>query len=619
MKRLLGKLRRGKPARSVAGKARTGTWRERLSGLRRRLTPGEKPRLLLAWDFGQLEAALLSGKGESGEVLATASSRQASFAAALDEVLAALARQTLLEPRRVVLAARALQPAIARLPVSPEKPRPAAQMRELLQSELEPVLAEFGAIWSVGALLEANGYISPQQRQQILAHEVARREQRLPPLRFGELALDMELIERETLDRCIEEQQALQHLDATIVSGWCGRIVEERPLWLACGVGSSSYREWQEALAEHKLRLEACLPLAWLVSEAASPGSASEPGAAATIALELHREEVVAVHRQAGQVLETRNEGRMERALQTDWLCRLIADWGGDTRTQLELVCVYPEDAGAAALCDELLLCTGHPTRLRQPQEVWRDFWPALARAAFSRTPQLPRIVDRELRGSPWKDHDVRRLAALGLVVVVLAGIEGVQQFSLQRLDAQLEERARVDREKSLNSQREATFNSELKALASDLESSRKQLEPLLNDRERLSTITAMRHNLPDLLLALAQAVGGDAVLEGLRNSKQSSNASSMQVVAWSPSYTAAQDFVNRTAELTGALGYGVAQTEIVERKGRNGRSGHEVSFWLVLDGDDLEGEARTPEASRRAAPPAPSTGISAVTPASRP
>lgn len=589
----------------------------RLAALRSRLAGKGKPWLLLAWDIASLKATVYVDEAGRGRVVASAESKQARFAEALDEILPALARQSTIKPRRVALAARYLLPGVVNLPVAPDKPRPASQMRELVQSEIEPILAEFGSLWSMGALLEARQYLSGIDRERVTLEEAMRREGRRTPLRYGETALEMELIERATLDECLDLQEHLQNLDATLISGWRGRNEANQPLWLACGVGAGNHREWRDTLAERNLQLQACLPLAWLASEAEPENDGRRDHA--TISLELHREEVLAVHRQNGRIVAARSEGRMERPLQADWLTRLIADWAGDARARLELVCLHADDeAAAAAIRDDLGLSTGHPTRLRPVAESWERLWSQLASEAGAELSRLPRIVERELRGSLWNDHDIRRLAALAAVLAGLGVVEGFQQYKLYRLNATVAEKSRLEKDKSQNTQREAQFSAELNELAKDLDASRKKLEPLLNDHGRLNSISAMRHNLPDLLLMLARAVGNDAVLESLRNSKVGSNATSIQVVAWSPSYTGAQAFVGRVAEQTRVFGYGVTQTEIIERKGRNNKLGHEVNFWLVPESDDLE--SGSPAARPLSPPPAAgTTGISAGAPAPRP
>lgn len=603
-----------------------------LTSLRSRLAGKEKPWLLLAWDICGLKAAVYVDEAGQGRVVASAESPQARFADALDEILPALTRQSAIRPRRAALAARYLLPGVVNLPVAPDKPRPTGQMRELVQSEIEPILAEFGSLWSMGALLEARQYLSGIDRERVTLEEAMRREGRRTPLRYGETALEMELIARAALDECLDLQERLQNLDAAIVAGWRGRVEEQQPLWLACGVGAINHKEWQDTLAARDLRLDACLPLAWLASESGND-SASEnapekrrDGPLVSICLELHQEEVLAVHRRNGRIVAARGEGRMERALQADWLARLVADWSGDARGSLEVICLHADDeALAAGICNDLGLCVGQPTRLRPVAESWERFWQHLVREATGDSSRLPRIVERELRGSPWGNHDVRRLAALAAVLAGLGGVEGLQQYRLYRLNATVAETSQQEKSKAQANQSEAKFNAELNELARDLDATRKKLEPLLNDHGRLSSISAMRQNLPDLLLMLAQAVGNDAVLESLRNSKVGSNATSIQVVAWSPSYTGAQAFVGRVAEQTRVFGYGVTQTEIVERKGRNNKLGHEVNFWLVPESDDLESgspAARPPSPASPPSPPTPAAGtagISAGLPPARP
>lgn len=608
-------------ARSPDKSAATGA-AGRLNALRARLTGRKNPWLLLAWDIAGLKAAVCVEEAGQNRIVVTAESTQARFAEALDEILPALARQSAIRPHRVALASRALLPGVANLPVAPNKPRPTAQMRELVHSEIEPILAEFGSLWSMGALLEARQHLTAVDRERVTLEEAMRREGRRTPLRYGETALEMDLIERAALDECLDLQERLQNLDATVVAGWRGRIEDKQPLWLACGVGATNHKEWQETLAARNLRLDACLPLAWLASESTLETTKEKrrDDSIATVCLELHQEEVVAVHRQNGLILATRSEGRMERPLQAEWLARLVADWAGEARTGLELICLHAADEAAAIdLCDDLGLCTGHPACVRPVAESWQRFWLHLVREAGGESSRLPRIVEHELRGSLWNDHDIRRLAAIAAVIAALGTVEGFQQFRLYRLDTTVAEKSRLEKAKTQSNQREARFNAELGELAKDLDATRKKLEPLLNDRERLTSISAMRQNLPDLLLMLAQAVGNDAVLDSLRNSKAGSNATSIQVVAWSPSYTGAQAFVSRIAEQSRGLGYGVTQTEIVEQKGRNNKLGHAVSFWLVPESDDLEGGAAPARPAPGTPPAAATTGISAGTPAPRP
>ncbi|MGQ0710519.1 MAG: hypothetical protein ACT4NV_12310 [Rhodoferax sp.] len=584
------------------------------SALKGRL--GQPLWLLLGWDVGGLSGAVVDTRQGSSTLLAQAQSRQARFAPALDEVLRALAQQGAPRPRRVALAARHLVPVVLpALPVQPDKPRPAAQMRELLQADLEPALAEFGSLWSLGGLLQARGYLSAPDRERVSLEESVRRQNRASQLRYGEIAMELGLIERAALDECLDLQASLQNLDAQLAAGWRGRMEDKQALWLACGVGQTAFDEWQDALRERALRLDAALPLAWLASASTPPASTETRRESWRVDLELHAEELVAVQRRNGRVLAARSQGRVEHALSSDTLHRLIADWCAESRVELQLHCLHPlDDEGAPALAQDLGLLTGHPCACHASSAARQALWAHLLRQAQAAASELPRIAPAELRGHPLKDPDLRRMLALGGVLLALLATEGVQRYRLTQLEQRMAQLQRGEKERASTQQLTQQANQHLLELSKNLDQARRALEPVLAERARLGAIVAMRRDLPELMYQLAKAVGTDAVMEEIHNDSTQNAVSAIQVVAWSPSYTGAQDFSNRMAVLARDSGYGVSQTEIKERAGRDGRKGHEVRFWLLYEDNELE----SPQAvdKERAAPTnATPGGISAKQP----
>ncbi len=562
----------------------------RLKALAAGLRAGRKPCLLLAWDVGGLHAALADGCTPDARLLGQAFSGEGRLRAALAAVLEQLAAQGLARPRQVFLAARHVLPIVADLPVAPDKPRPRAQMRELVQADLEPALAEFGSLWSMGALMQARGLLDATERQRISQEEASRRQNRQSQLRFGEIALEIGLIEREGLDECLDLQAELQNLEASVAAGWLGRTEERQALWLVCGVGERVYREWREALAEAGLRLAAVLPLAWLASDNEASPADGHDSSLPRISLELQREEVVAVYRRHERVVAARSEGRVERKLGSDWLTRLIADWASEPRVALEIRALHGEDdALIAALAEDLALTTGHPCRARDSADSRAALWRNLLREGGSRTPGLPRLVDKALRGSPWNNADLRRLAALGVVLASIGGVEGYQHFRLHRLEARMAERQQQEQERSKSAQQMALVGQQLASLGRSLDDARRQLEPLLADRARLDAVLSMQADLPELLYMLAQSIGDDAVLDEVHNDVTQASGAAVHVLAWSPSYTGAQAFVSRVAAAVRGRAWGVAQTEINERVGRSGKRGHEISFWLLPEEGELE------------------------------
>lgn len=550
--------------------------------------------LLLTWDVGGMSATLIDTRSGVDSPIAEATSRQPRFTQALDEILSQIGKRTTVKPRIAVLAARHLLPVVLReLPLPPEKPRRPDQMRELLQADLEPILAEFGSLWSMGALLQARGFLTVAEREQATMEESIRRQQRGNQLRYGEIAIELGLIDRSALDECLDLQAALQNLDAQLAAGWRGRYEDKRPLWLACGMGQATHDEWHEALAAHGIRLKASLPLVWLPS-APLPGpesAADKRRESWSIDLELHAEEVVAIQRRNGLILAARSEGRIERALSSDWLHRMIADWAGEVRVEIHLHCLHAiDDPLVNDLAENLSLLSGHPCDTSPYAATWSAIHRNLLREAGALSPSLPRISAADLRGNPLNTPDARRLLALGGILLALLAVEGWQQYRLAGLEKKMADFQANEKKRASTTQLTTQANQKLNELAKNLDTTRRELEPLLAERSRLSRIMTMRKDLPDLMYQLSQAVGNDAVIEEIHNDSTQSQAPAIQVVAWSPSYTGAQDFVNRMAELAREKAYGVAQMEIKERRGRNNRTGHEVKFWLLFEENELEG-----------------------------
>lgn len=568
--------------------------------------------LALTWDVCGLSAALVDARAPGHPVLARSSARSARFDTALAQVLQDFRTQGAPAPRHVVLAARHVVPTVlTQLPVDPDKPRKPAQMRELLQADLEQPLAEFGSLWSLGAVLQARGFLSASQREQVSMEEALRRQNKAHQLRYGEIAIELGLIDRAALDACLDLQAALQSLDAQLWAGWCGRTHDKHPLWLACGVGLATFQDWESALAAHGLRLNVALPLAWLAgAESAPPPDTRQE--TWRVDLELHAEELVAVQYCNGQVTAARSEGRVERTLSADWLLRVVGDWVAEPRVQLRMLCLHAaDDAQSAALAENLALLSGHTCTVLSSPQTQESLWRNLLAQALAAPAQLPRIALSEQNGPLLAQPDMRRALALGLVVLALVAVEGVQRYRLAGLQARWQ--AQQDSEKQRTSTQQLTqqANQKLRELGEGLEKARTELAPLLAERSRLVRIVAMRRDLPELLYQLAQAVGNDAVLEEIHNDSTRATTAAIQVIAWAPSYTGAQDFVSRMAALARNQGYGVAQTEIKERAGRDGRKGHELKFWLLWEDSELEVD-NTPAPGNVAATP-PRATISAA------
>lgn len=545
--------------------------------------------LLLIWNISGLRAVIAEGDRQHYTQIAAADSRQATFSSALADTLKQLQTRAEKIPRRTALALHHQRPGIVDLPVDPDKPRPDAQMRELLRNDLEPLLAEFGSLWTLGALLHARHYLTAADRDRVVLEESLRRQDRRTPLRYGETALELGLIDRASLNECLELQESLQFIDSELKCAWKGFADSGKKHWQACALSARQYRQCEEALEQHGLSLDTVLPLSWLSSERHTD---KDFGEVQQLSLELHAEEVVAIQRQRGRIIAVTSEGRMERPLHSDWLHRLIDAWASEARAEITLYCLDPADEEEALqVSHDLELTSGHPTRLVSAAETWAGLWPALLAEASSSDPdhRLPRLVARELRGKPWKNPDFLRVGALLASLSLLLAVEGFQRLQRHQAEQKLADIAKKESDEQKRNQLTLKASVEILQIARELETTRTTLEPLINERTRLEMIASMRRYLPDLMLMLAQATGNDAVLERVGNSAGSNDATAIRVEAWSPSYTGAQDFVNRVAEQTRRLNYGVAQTEFKEERGRNQKIGYRIAFWLMQEADELE------------------------------
>jgi hypothetical protein len=323
------------PLPAFSGKKAVEYARAWATGAYRALAPAL---LLLIWDVGRLSAAVAWRQGRTWRFSEEVSSRLADFAPALDEVLALLRAAGFRPPRRCYLAARFIAPARVDLPVDPEKPRRPQQMRELVRAEMEPVISETGATWTIGAVLAARGLIGPEARERIALELALRREQSNVPTYFGQMACDLGLIGKEDLQTTLRLQEQLQTLESSLACGWTGYRGEpgEPPVWLAAAAGLALWGRFEAACKRRGLKILGGMPMTWSASETAGDAASRAAGGTeegwtderrhSRIALEIHAEEVVAVLRHRGRIVSARVEGRMERALKVDWLLRLVAD-----------------------------------------------------------------------------------------------------------------------------------------------------------------------------------------------------------------------------------------------------------------------------------------------------
>ncbi|MDR3214076.1 MAG: hypothetical protein LBT71_09225 [Azoarcus sp.] len=541
--------------------------------------------LLLVWDVDRLCAVAARRVGGSWHFSEEGSSRLVDFAPALDEALARLEAAGVKPPRRCYLAARFIVPARVDLPVAPDKPRPLLQMRELARAEVEPAVAEAGALWTIGAVLAARGAISPGERERIALELAVRREQSNEPTYFGQVACDLGLIGKEDVQAALRVQEKLQTLESALACGWTGGQGEtgEPPVWLASATGLTLWNQFETACKRRGLKLLGGLPLAWSLSEPAAARRPTDEQEGDRVALEIHAEEIVAVLRRRGRVVSARSEGRMERSLAFDWLARFIADWRAAGIDELAIVCREADDEMAgAALCDDFAQRWGKPPRLVGAGEACRSLLECLVRQYKLRAATLPVVRFGEPPRPVWKQAGVWHILCPLLVAAAATGLGVRQRMEIDAIQARFD-RAELDSKRTANvRQQEANVIGSAKRDKEELDTARQQLARLAPEVDRLQAIEGMANRLPQLLHALARNIGDDVVLEVVRNSRSGGNIGDVMILGWTIEHSSAQAFASRMQAALSSLGYTVAQTDVRAGPGRDGRPGYFVSFWLI-------------------------------------
>jgi hypothetical protein len=569
-------------------------WPARLAhfarAFRQRLAPAL---LLLIQDVGMLTGVVARKQGAVWHFSAPVHSGVADFGHALDIVLARLRQQGDNPPRRCFLAARAIVPARVDLPVSPEKPRPLLQMREMARAEMEPAVAEFGALWNLGGVLAAQGLITPEARERIALELAVRREgTNNKPTYYGQVACELGFISPEDLENALRAQEKLQMLETWLACGWRGHAGEpgEPPVWLASATGLSLWSQFERALKGHSLKLLGALPLAWSASETAGEMESGE----SRIALEIHTEEIVAVLRHQGRVAAARSEGRMERPLSAERLLHLVSDWRASGIHDLEIVCVDPADEAAlTALLEEIGHHWGHMPRFRNAAATRQAVLAALAGQYRNTRGVLPLIQFGELPKPPWKKTGFWHVAAPLLTLAVVCAIAFQQYRDIRSIQQRFAEKESESQKSAELRQEEARIFQEAQQAQRDLAETRKKLIQTAPEVERLESIEKMTSLLPQLLRTLAANVGDSVVLESVRNNGGIHDTGNVRIVGWSNDYTSAQDFAQRTQEALAGMGYAVAQTDVQGAPGRDKQPGYFVSFWLIpIAGPDELGAA---------------------------
>lgn len=236
--------------------------------------------LVCETDGFHLRGSVISCNGRDLKVDYSAKSEALAFADAVKELVTNLRAQGW-KGHQAVLMTPAVFTTVIELPISPKQPRTPIQMQELVRWELEPLLMQHYASWSVGQVLLLLKYLTEAQVAEVIDKQKGKSKSGLGDghggmysfKRFGELAIEMGMINQAQLDVGLANQKWLRADSDEISCGWVplnqtlshdhyGQPNDQvSHHWLVSGVNTGVLRQWEAAFSAQRVKLGQLYPL----------------------------------------------------------------------------------------------------------------------------------------------------------------------------------------------------------------------------------------------------------------------------------------------------------------------------------------------------------------------
>lgn len=572
-----------------------------------------KPLLVCETDGFSLRAAVLARtKGET-QILYAAQSRQGDMSKALAEVVATLEKQGWQPGGKALLLSPDVVTALLELPADPVKPKPLGQMLELVRWEMEPLMMQQGAVWSVGSILVGMGYLNEVQARDIIKEQQLRSrrpsgndthlnfdpnvlEVKSQFKRFGDLAVELGYISQEQLDECLARQGHLKVDDDDYLFGWspqAGSSPREDTdtfLWLASGVSKRFLRQWQQTFSEYGISLDILYP---------SVGCA-------TVLLPKLEEDALLLEVNGGMAVGMRIASGRVLALNTRHsvlhgiLESCLESWEALLPREGEPIWLAENSHGAEKLAESL-----HAVLDREVQAIpsfnfgtngnaltigsgmvgaafhaWRLTGSGLISGVAVNGPQPPFWQRREVR------MGAASLAALVLILAMEVSLQVRTYLHESELEAlNLKFKQSSDAANKVKSQIDAVnkIKVELDAKEKALEAIDRQLQLVKSDLPGRNAL--VRGFLDDLDKLLPD----DVVIDSI----QEIPGVGFRVSAWAISDSSAQRFVKNFADFVRQWNQRVVDVSVDSMSGRLGMQGYQLKFRVFAVPEEEDGASQ--------------------------
>ncbi len=248
------------------------------------LMPKLSSKGLLVFQSGSfgLRAALFDVDKSYASIKRFAESQQVDFTRAIAEIHQQFKQQHGSVPKHCILISPSLSCAKVNLAVNPTKKTDSEKMQELIRWEMDGTTGDDNKQWLIGSMLVDRGYLSTEQRQELVLELESRQAQGgdAAMLRFGEIAVELGYLSTEQLDECFSLQHKLLELEQNTHFGYQAELSEEdldshfsglsddvldsekqgEHPWLVAGLGQNIRQHWFAAFALNGLKLQAFYP-----------------------------------------------------------------------------------------------------------------------------------------------------------------------------------------------------------------------------------------------------------------------------------------------------------------------------------------------------------------------
>ncbi|MBS3965065.1 MAG: hypothetical protein KGZ80_11355 [Methylomonas sp.] len=568
--------------------------------------------LVCETDGFSLRGAVLVRDGQQWRLGQQARVEQVDMAQALADVLDQLKAGGWAGGGPVILLSPAVMTMLLELPVNPKKPRPLAQMLELVRWEVEPLLLQHTMRWSVGHLLVGRGYMTEQQAQAVMDLQQGRpnaagglaMQDKFSFRRFGDLAEELGYIKRSQLNQCLTGQDWLRADDQGIECGWAPlAAVDDMPgnhRWLVSCVNAGLLQRWSALVGKHGLKLRAMYPLAGCAAALLPEDSHN------AVMLEALPGQAFASRLSAGQVsvlYPYMNPGKpaLDICLEIYHALRLLPS---------DPLWLAARDGQAAELADKLHTLLAVEVRVVDDALIDGGLTPGMAgvaRHALGLAEAERCVGVRE--GGPlpplWQRVEVRAAVLLAVLLVLVVGVEAsllIRRNHIEGVKHEVDKKWAVIEEASrrINAQIELV-NQRKQALAQQ-KADQIRFEATL---DFYSNAVPARVTLVKQVLDMLQGVISDEVVmiaidepervvkvappapptPPLPNAPPPDNRLEVEhfrLEAWAVNETAAQTFVQRMAQAAQGLALDIRDPQVIIGKGPLNHNGFTITLRLV-------------------------------------